>query len=435
MEVFVDTYEILYKWNLWGDWGPDYGQQRMITNEICAYLDEPEVITIIGPRRAGKSTVMYQMMQALEKQGVNRKSILHINFEEPALSPFLKLSVLDELYNDYRSKVFPEGKAYIFLDEIQNVAEWERWVRARNDTENIKIIITGSSSALLSRELGTLLTGRHLTFDVYPMAFSEQLQFKSITIPEQPWPNKPPAQIQHALNDYLKWGGMPRIVLSENKALRERLLKRYFEDMLYKDIIMRHEIRDVQTLRNIAVYLLTQTASLISYKRLCDLFSASHDLVQSYCQYLQEAFIVEMLPLYTLKTGERIRNPLKTHAVDLGIRKVVSYGQKTDSCKLIESMVFRKLLNDPQDGIFYWRSQGEVDLLTRQGIEITQLIQVSYSVDDPKIFKREVSSLLEAGKYYPQARKMLIVFEPPVNLLLERPEGVELIPMWHLLLS
>jgi len=213
------------------------------------------------------------------------------------------------------------------------------------------------------------------------------------------------------------------------------LLKRYFEDMLYKDVIVRHKIRDVQTLRNIAVYLLTQTGSLISYKRLCDLFSASQDMVQSYCHYLQEAFVIDMLPLYTLKTGERTRNPLKAHAIDIGLRQVVSYGQPSDKGKLVESLVYRKLLSAEQDGLFYWHGDGEVDLLTRQGLEINQLIQVTYSgLDNKKTFQREINSLVAAGKIYSNAKKILVTFDTPQQFFEETPEDIEIIPLWQFLL-
>lgn len=193
--------------------------------------------------------MLYQIIEYLQQQGVDKNACLHMNFEESALSLNLSLEMLDKLYDTYRARVYPNGKAYVFFDEIQNVPEWERWVRARNETENIRIIVTGASSELMSRELGTLLT-------------------------------------------------------------------RYFDDMLYKDVIRRHDIRDVRTLRNIAVFLLTQTATLISYKRLCGLFNVSQDLVQAYCHYVQKAFLLELLPFYSLTTAERIRQPFKAHAIE-----------------------------------------------------------------------------------------------------------------------
>src|SRR5438309_6982296 len=114
----MDNFQVLYKWNRWGDWEPDFGYRRQVLNDIISCLDEPEVITIIGPRRAGKSTVLYQIIEHLEQIGVDKKACLHINFEEPALSLALSLEMLDNLYDTYRGNVFPEGKAYIFFDEI-----------------------------------------------------------------------------------------------------------------------------------------------------------------------------------------------------------------------------------------------------------------------------------------------------------------------------
>ncbi|MCB1119812.1 MAG: ATP-binding protein, partial [Chlamydiia bacterium] len=397
-------------------------------------LNRATIVEIVGGRRAGNFTLLVHFFFYFIHAGVNPQALLHINFEEPTLASLINIEVLDTLYETYRARVYPEGRAYIFLDEVQNVKEWERWARARNESENIKIILTGSSSELLSRELGTLLTGRHLSFEIYPLSFREVLEFRQIDIPTKPWPLKTPPRLYQALLDYAQWGGMPRVILSESEDLKERLLKRYFEDMLYRDVINRHQIRDVHTLRNLAVYLLTQTASLISFKRLCDLFSASQDLIQSYCQYLHEAFLIDMLPLYTLKTGERTRNPLKAHAIDLGLRNVVSFGRSTDQNKLIESMVYHHLLSTKQDGIFYWQGKGAIDLLVRQGMEITHAIQVTHSgLENPATLDREQSSLQAATKAFPDAQKQLIALDFPPSMTL--PKEIELIPLWHLLLS
>ena len=136
----MELYDSLTRWNLWGSWHPKPSVNRIMTSQIYSYIDTEEVIALIGPRRAGKSTILYQLMTQLIQQGVDPKAILHINFEEPGLSPYLKPALLDQIYEEYRSHVYPKGKAYIFLDEIQNVPEWERWVRARNDLEEIKNI-------------------------------------------------------------------------------------------------------------------------------------------------------------------------------------------------------------------------------------------------------------------------------------------------------
>ena len=129
--------EVLEKWNRWGTNPLDSGIERQILPDIQRYLHKKEIIVLKGPRRAGKSTILYQLMDILEKEGITQEAMLHVNFEEPKLTPYLNTNILDELYDWYREYVYPEGKAYIFLDEIQNVPDWERWVRARNKTEDI----------------------------------------------------------------------------------------------------------------------------------------------------------------------------------------------------------------------------------------------------------------------------------------------------------
>lgn len=432
----MDLYDTLYRWNVWGNWQPESGHQRHIVKDIITCLDIPEVIAIIGPRRAGKSTVTYQLMDYLQQNGVEPKALLHVNFEEPSLSLEMNLALLDQIYDTYRTRVYPIGKCFIFLDEIQNIPEWERWVRARNDTENIKIIVTGSSSQLLSRELGTVLTGRHVLFEVFPLDFSEVLQFRGVNLPNKPFPQQAPPEIQYILNDYLKWGGFPRIVLTEQENLRERLLIRYFEDIIYKDVIMRHSIRDTHTLRNLAIYLLSNTASLISFKRLSTIFNASNDLIQNYCEYLQEAFLIHFVSFYSFKAGERIRKPYKNHAIDLGLRRVVSFGQSQDLGKLVETLIHRQLSSKNNKELFYWQGDHEVDFILRDGLTITDLIQVVYTgLEDQKVLQREIAGLIEAGLKYNKAEKWLITFEVPRALAFEVPNDIHVVPVWQYLLE
>ena len=224
----------------------------------------------MGARRCGKTTVMFQIMDKLEELGIDQKAVLHINCEEPFFAQRLSIDLLDEIYETFRQKIWPSGKAYIFIDEIQNVPEWERWVRARNESENIKIFITCSSSKLMSRELGTLLTGRHVSMMVYPLNFSEFCLFrdKKIELLDN-------HEIKYLLDNYLTWGGFPEVVLALEEERKEVLLKQYFDDILFRDISLRHNIRDIFLLRNLAVFLMTQTASLISFNRIANLFGIS----------------------------------------------------------------------------------------------------------------------------------------------------------------
>lgn len=423
--------EIIAKWNRWGTATLNSGIKRDVTSELDPFLDSPEIIVLMGPRRAGKTTILFQVMDKLESLGIPKEAMLHINFEEPALAPQLNLSLLDQLYESYREELYPEKKAYLFFDEIQNVPQWERWIRARNETENIKFFITGSSSQLMSRELGTLLTGRHVAFKVLPLSFKEFLNFKNIKIPTSYVMSAPPI-IAHALNEFFKWGSFPAVVLTTEEKAKELLLKQYFDDVLFKDVTLRHAIRDSITLRNLAVHLLTQTGSIISFQRISKLFGVSLDLAISYCHFLSEAFLVEFLPFYSDKIGVRTRNPHKVYAVDLGLRTIANLAHSADKGHIIETAVFNALQRRDNDGIFYWKNEREVDFLIRLGNTIHSLIQVTHEgLDQPEICNRELNSLHQAKKIFKQAKMQLIAHKTS----LKRKEGIDIIPLWKMLLE
>lgn len=423
---------ILERWNQWGQGVLKPGLAREITSKLIKYLDTPEIIALLGPRRAGKTTVLYQIIHFLEHQSVNPRAILHINFEEPALAPNLTVATMDALYDTYRTHIYPSGKAYLFLDEIQNVPEWERWVRARNESEDIKIFITGSSATLFSRELGTLLTGRHLTFSVYPLNFREYLHFRQIPLPDI----SPTHTVQNQLLQFVQWGSFPAVMLAQDDEQREELLRRYFDDILYKDVALRHNIRDLRTLRNFAAHLLTQTGSLISFTRLGNLFGISTELAGHYCHYLQESYLVDLLPFYSLKVAERNRNPQKIHVIDPGIRRMASLTGSEDKGHLIESIVYNHLRQYQNDGIFYWKKTGEIDLLLRRYNTIERIIQVAYDgLDNGAIQNRELKACDEAKKYFPSATASIICWQMPKDTKPFEEVGVELVPLWKFLLQ
>ena len=427
--------DILIRWNRWGTNPLSSGHLRQITSTLSPFLHSEEIVVLTGLRRSGKSTVLYQIMDSLIDQSIDQKAMLHINFEEPALAPYLNLKILDELYDLYRSQIYPRGKAYLFLDEIQNIPEWERWVRARNETEDIKIFITGSSGRLMSRELATLLTGRHVSFEMFPLNMKELLQFFAIDLPPKPWPFAPPPLIQNSLNFKLKWGSLPKIVLAEQDIQREKLLSQYFDDILLKDIAMRHDIRDITSLRAIAVHVLTQTGSLISFQRIAAIFNISPVMAQNYCYYLQEAYLTELLPFYSLKAALRQRNPQKLHATDLGIRNQVGLSGSIDQGRLIESLVYNALKQVKNDGIFYLKKEGEIDFLLRRNNNIVALIQVvSDGLDNEKVFKRETKAFQDLSDF-PHAKLIIITNSRSIPKDIHLNTSAKIIPLWQFLLE
>ncbi len=423
------------RWNRWGEAQLDPGLPRDLTPTLDPYLDTPEVVALAGPRRAGKTTVMFQLMDRLEARGVARTAMLHLNLEEPVLAPDLGIEMLERAYRTYRERVHPSGRAWLFLDEVQAVPAWERWVRARMGTEQIKLFITGSSSALMSRELGKLLTGRHVTFRVLPLAFGEFLRFRGVTLPEAPLLAPSPPPIQHALREYLLWGGFPEVVLANDARRKEGLLKQYFDDVLYKDVALRHRVRDVPALRALAVHLLTHTASLISYQRASKMLQISLDSTKAYCGHLQEAFLIGLLPVFSRKAAVRARNPQKVHAVDVGLRNAVCLAFSPDEGHLAETAAWSALDHLRHDGLFYWRgaSASEVDLVVRAANDVRAAVQVCVGANGQPVPERELAALTEIAGAHPRASRVLVVDRP--QHAPTPPKGVSVVPLWRFLVG
>lgn len=423
--------DLLARWNRWGTARLSSGLPRELTPTLRPFLDTPEVLTLIGPRRAGKSTVMFQIMDMLEARGVPPTAMLHLNLEEPALAPetldaTAGVALLERAYETWRAELHPKGRGWLFLDEVQRVPGWERWVRARNERDDLKIVVTGSSSALLSRDLGTLLTGRHLSFEVLPLGFAEILRFRGVERPAEPRLAGNPPELQHALLFHLRWGGFPEVVLASDDVRRVALLQQYFDDLLFKDVAMRHQVRDVQLLRALAVHLLSSTASLVSFQRLSGLFGASLEQVRTYCDHLQEAWLIELLPFYSLKSAERVRNPRKVHAIDLGLRNAVALTGSPDRGRLSESALFGALRRELRTGLHYWKGHGELDLLAHQGARATLGVQVAWEGwDREELRERELGPLREAEARFPGLRGVMITGDG----------GEGSVPLWRALLD
>lgn len=422
----------LERWNRWGTAALPSGILRDRTRDLEPFLDTREIVGLVGPRRAGKSTILFQVMDALERAGVPREAMLHFNAEEPSLAGHEGVELLDRVYDTYRREVYPSKRTYVFLDEIQLVPQWERWVRARNETEDLKIFVTGSSSALLSRELGTVLTGRHVTFDVWPLRFREVMRFRGLALPARKTQERPPAVVQNALLDYLRWGGFPEVVLAGEVARKEHLLRQYVDDVLYRDVALRHRVRDLQALRALAVHLLTQTANLVSFTRLAHQSNLSVDVARLYAGYLEEAFLVSFLPFYSAKLAERQRRPQKVHAVDPGVRNAVCLSGSPDRGRLLESAVVAEVRARRHDGLFYWKGKHEIDLVVRRGNDAEKLVQTTWGDDeDPAVLSRELTALAEASREYPKAEQLLVTGGSGTQGGLQPAEGVSVIPFWR----
>lgn len=405
--------DVVARWNRWGSATLPGRKGRDATAQVVRHLDAPEILALVGPRRAGKTTILFQILDHLEASGVPRQAVLHLNLEEPALAPEAGPELLERAYRAWREAMWPTGRAYVLLDEVQAVPGWERWVRARHESEDVRLIVTGSSSALLGRELGGLLTGRHLTFQIHPLSFAEFLRFRGVEVPAV---GESPA-VGHALIRYLADGALPEVALTEDAERRRLLLTQYVDDVIYRDIALRHGVRHVAALRGVAVALLTQTAALFTYQRVARTHGISVDTARSWVEHLAEAFLVDPLPFASLHAGERSRQPQKLHAVDTGLRNAVTLHPSADAGRVAETAVVGALRRAGHRELGWWKGRGEVDVVVQRAGGALALVQVCVEGSPA----REQAALDEAAATFPGAAQVVV-----------GPAGV---PLWRFLLD
>ena len=362
-------WKVVESWNFWKE-GPETGVPREVVKQAWPFTKGPEAVYFYGPRRAGKTFVCYQILDKLSKK-FGRKSCLYINFEEPSFSTRLNTRFITDIVECFTT-VFGRKPKFIFLDEVQNVPQWEKWVRATVDKKEYKVFVTGSSAKLLSTEFSTSLGGRGVGFMVLPFSYRE---FRV-------------ARPGAGFEDYLEMGGYPAVVLEADKRKRTRLLEEYFETAIARDITGRYDVRDVQTLKTLAVYTLTNSGKLFSYNKLRGMTGLSFDALRDYLSYLEGAFMVFSAPSFSYSLKKAMQKPRKYYAYDVGLKSAVSKSYSRDFGRNAENSVAIELVRrgwEPQ----YYSNDYEVDFVVKEGLQL-RAINVSYAGHPPP---RERSSL------------------------------------------
>ncbi|MFA5925312.1 MAG: ATP-binding protein [Parcubacteria group bacterium] len=361
-------------------------RNRLIANEIGT--KSREIIDLVGPRRSGKSSILKLIIRNFKL----KDNFLYINFEDPFFIDHNDPQVIEELAAVFR-EYFNPGLRYLFFDEIQEITHWEKAVRKLRDGENFKIFITGSSSKLLSGEISSLITGRHLSYKIFPLSFSEFIDFKKIKIGKRKDIVLKERMLYKEFLEYMEIGGFPEVVLSGDQAL----LKNYFFDVLQKDIIMRHDIREKGTLEKMAVFLLSNSGKIVTAESLKKAYNFSYEAVSSYLEYFKEAFLIFELLQFSYSLKKQSKAFKKIYAVDVGLANNVSFRFSEDKGRILENIVFLELKRRQND-IFYYKNKdgSEVDFLIRERNRNREIIQVCWSMDDNETKKRETGSLLKA---------------------------------------
>jgi uncharacterized protein len=404
------------------------GIRRDITEDIIKSLQTTHIKDIIGVRRCGKTTILYQVAKHLISEGVRPKDIMFLNFDDPSINA----ASFEELQKVI-FKINPDISD-IFLDEIQQKTGWEPWVRMLYDTRKFqRIFISGSSASLLSQDMGRVLTGRHITFAASPFSFREYLRKRG-------WDDFAPEylaykkdKLLHYLGAYLESGGFPEAVDLDDFGSKQVLTSLY-NDIIARDISSRYgasfEITD-----RICRFMLTNPGALYSSNSVAKAIGTAVETAEKYINYLKESLLIYELPIFSFKLKTQFKQNKKTYPADTGLRNAVCLRFSHDTGRLAETVIFLELRRRNFE-VYYWKSQKgyEVDFVLKDGQRITELIQVAWDVKDEATRIREERALWAAMEGLNVERGNILT-EDYERSLEKNGNFIRYLPMWKWLLA
>jgi hypothetical protein len=376
------------------------GQEPGVRRDLLESIDVnvPRAIIISGIRRCGKSTLLKQLMQ---KTG----ECNFFNFEDSRangfdLNDFEKLDhVFDEIH---------PGKDCYYFDEIQVVPGWERFVRGELD-QGKKFIITGSNASMLSRELGTKLTGRHLTYELFPFSYSEKLRMK----------NQSPSL--STFDEYVEQGGFPEYIMSGTQDILQHL----FTDIITRDIVVRYKLRNAAVIQNLASYLLSNVGSEFSYTNLAKTFGVSTKSITEYVPYFEASYMLFTVPMFSYSYRKTIVNPKKIYAIDPGFIKANTLSFTDNNGSLLENIIFLQLRRTHRSkSIYYFRGKRECDFIVTDNKKPVQAIQVCYKLTKDNM-QREIDGVSEAMNEFKLDKGLIITMDQT-----DKFGNVDVVPAW-----
>ncbi len=389
---------ILNDWNYWYRALPDTKERPFYDTKISSYLQYDEVVVIKGIRRSGKSTLMINQIKQLLHDGIDIKNILFVNLEDPRFINSLTVDLLEQIKEVYLEYLDPDSKPYIFLDEVQNIPNWEKWVNKEYELKLSKLIISGSNSSMLSSEIASTLSGRYLAIDVYPLSFKEFIDFKGISINNSLDMVSKKIALNREFENYLKFGAFPKVLEYQEADIRE-LLTTYKNTILLKDIVARYKLKEFGVLEEIAAFLLSNSGISISINKLKNNFKVSYDMASAYVEYLSKAYMVFEINKFDYSLKKQNANDKKYYSVDLGLSNIMRVPNLQTRGNDLETIVFLELLRRGYKVYYYKTSNDlECDFIVQKDQEITMLIQVTSSLKDEKTKKRELQSFSKTIK-------------------------------------
>ena len=371
----------------------------IILRDVQIPLESGKIVSLVGVRRSGKTSLLYQLIEGLRSQ-VSKTHIVYVNFEDDRLFP-LELRHLNDLM-EACYELHPQNrdqKVWLFLDEIQNVQNWELFIRRIYDTLNLEIFITGSSSRLLSAEIATALRGRTITYEVFPFSFKEYLRFRGIEINLHS--SRSASFVANAFEDHIRHGGFAETIAA-TPDVRRRILSDYADLIVYKDIVERHGIKNLALMKHLVKYCFTNMATSASMTKLYNDFKSQgfklgKDTLFEYFSFLNDAFAVFSVPVFRNSVREEQRNPKKIYAVDNGFKSIFDASLSLDHGRLYENATFLHLRRQTRE-VFYFLHRQEVDFYCQvRGRRIVANVCLDLHAQDTR--QRELNGLTEALAY------------------------------------
>ena len=405
-------------------------------------LKPESIVSIIGPRQAGKTFRMFQIIKELP---VFKDNILYVNFEHERLRN-LDANDLRDMLKVFYQMFSPDEKfpVYLFLDEIQNVRDWDKWVRRVYDSGKYRIFISGSSSKLSSREIATSLRGRSIDFVIFPFSFKEFLRAKNFEVNLEIISYlEERGKILKLTEEFLTFGSYPKIVLSEDREVRERILKSYYNAIFYKDLVERCNL-DPTLLDTFLRYTISCFSKQISISKIYNYLKTlglkcSKSTLIKFLRYSEEAFFLFPVEIFSYSIKDRKQYPRKLYVVDNGIIRAIYPEYMEDMGRLMENTVFIELKRMEFAGkiseIYYWKDyqQREVDFVVKEGLNVKELIQVCYDIEDFSTKNRELRALIKAGKEL-KCRNLKVITWDYEGREEFKNKRIEFIPLWKWLL-
>lgn len=384
-----EKFEILKKYNFWGETKPATGYLRTAyTDKIYSYSGKNRLIKVlVGQRRVGKSYILRQLAMKFIGNGVDSKNILFINRELSEFNFIQTDKDLDDLVKRYRKELNPQGRIYLFIDEVQGIQDWERIINSYSQdyVDEYEVFISGSNSKMLSGELATLLSGRYICFDILPFSFTEYVGIRGKECNKQSY------------EEYMASGGLPELFVLPEPELKRNYISAVKDTVLLRDIIQRYTIRDARLLEDVFVYLVNNASNLLSITNVTNFLKSSgrktsYDTVAAYIGYIEDTYLVHRAERYNIRGKETIAGNCKYYLNDLSFNNYLYQGFGYGAGYQLENLVYLELLRNGFD-VYVGSIKGkEVDFVAIKG-DRTIYIQVTLMLIDKQTIEREYSAL------------------------------------------